>query len=139
MRQEFRKRRQRSCGHDINGLHGIFHEIQYPHGVNDGRCAGDPHGFPKKCSLLAVALDQMHVRAIGVSANAQAITKPGNPAPEPKSAQTEPSAPTPGVAANSATCRVHRIGIGRARNQIDPLLPIEQRLDKAIEPRRCFT
>ena len=70
------------------GFGRFVHKILDPQRVNGGRRAGDLHGLAQKRRLLADALDQMDLRTFGVGERAGDAPCPGNPAPEPRSAQT---------------------------------------------------
>ena len=58
-----------------------------------------------------------------ISASAQAMTSPGNPPPEPRSAQIRASGASARSWSESATWRVHSVGFGRGCDQIHSLLP----------------
>ena len=75
-----------------------------------------------------------------LSASAQAMTIPGNPAPDPRSAQTS--------ACGAKSQELERVGDvprpdhrdrSSARSGWSCVRPGDQQLDEAVEPRRCFT
>ena len=75
----------------------------------------------------------------GRSASAQAITRPGKPAPEPRSTQHFASGASGRSCSESAMCRVQTDGMVERRDQVGGLRARQQEFDEAIEPRRCFT
>ena len=64
---------------------------------------------------------------------------PGNPAPDPRSAQTLAWGAKSRSWSESAIWRVQITGIVDGAIKVCVLLPGEQQLDEAIEPFRCFT
>ena len=82
------KRRQRPCGHNVNRVCEVFGEIRNANVMDIGRTRRWPSppraGRPLSCRCFRPDAP-VHP---AVSASAQAITSPGNPPPEPRSAQT---------------------------------------------------
>ena len=67
------------------------------------------------------------------------MTRPGKPAPEPRSTQRFASGASARSCSESAMCRVQIVGMVEGAIRLVLALPLQQQLDEAIEPRRCFT
>ena len=106
--QELWHRGHRPRRDHIDRIRGLFDEILNARRVHLGRDAGGPHRFVQERGFLAAAFNQVNVRP-GISASAQAITKPGNPPPEPRSAQIRASGASARSCSESATWRVHSV------------------------------
>ena len=106
--------------------------------VHNGRQAKRVGTFAQERGFLLRAFDQMDLRA-SVSASAQAITKPGKPAPEPKSIQRRAFGASGRSWSESATCRVQIFGIVDGAIRFIVALALEHQRHERVEPRPCFT
>jgi hypothetical protein len=81
-------------------------------------------------------LSTSSTRAPGISCNRIAITMPGKPPPDPRSAQCRASGARSSSCALSPTCRRQKSALRRRRGQIDARRPFLVKRREVIKPRR---
>jgi len=137
-REQLGQRRQGPRGHNVDGFGCLVYKLFDPRRVDDDGRAGGLPGLAQERGLLANALDQVDLRTFGVGKRA------GNDDPRKSGARSEVG---PHSSVGSQIQELERVGDmprpdhrdGRAGDQICVFLPIDQELDKAIKPSRCFT
>ena len=108
-RKELRQWSQGPCGHDIECLHRFFRKLLDAHLRAPLRGAPVACAASRRKAAFFPLLSTRCISAPGLSAIAQAMTMPGNPPPEPRSAHMRASGASGRSWSESATWRVQTV------------------------------